>query len=342
MKTLLRLPVATLGLTLAAVLGLSFGARAQDHLYNQYFAAPMYQNPAFAGTSNYPRLINNMRNAATNNPGKFLHYSASVDKYFSRYNSGVALVFNYDKMGQAGLRGNEFGAQYAYQMPLSKKVFFRAGFQGSYRVADVAYSNLLFGDEIATGNPTQEVLPNLQTGFFNLSLGGLVYARNTWLSVAVHHVNQPDQGLLKDGTDILSPRINIYTGYKWFLQENCFEDEANYLSLLLNYDNQGLFHHLDFGGNIHYMRVLTGLHYHGFVYNSAGNRGDQFSLMGGYKMKQMTLMYAYSADLTNPSRAPRLGNSHEISLAFLIPTNGNKLDTYRRYNSKRYVPWPCL
>ena len=48
-------------LTLAGILGL-MQSYAQDLHFSQFYAAPLYLNPAFAGTAGGPRFILNYRN----------------------------------------------------------------------------------------------------------------------------------------------------------------------------------------------------------------------------------------------------------------------------------------
>jgi len=322
---------------------LGFGtASAQDPLFSQFYASPMYQNPAFAGTATVPRIINNFRNQFTNAQGRFITYSLSADLFVERFNSGIAITMNTDKQGTGGYKSTDAGLTYAYQLELKKNKFFRLGASASYYRRDVNYSNFLFNDEISSGRPSAEVLPNLQTGFFDLGLGGMYYERNFWLGVSAKHINQPDQSLLQDGTDKLPTRLTVHGGYKIFLQDNCFDDESNAIAILANYNSQFNFKKLEFGGYVFFNRWLSGVFYQGNFTGNSKERGDAFSLMAGYKLKGITLAYSYDFAFNNPNRFPRLGNSHELSLAYLIPIKADKNNVYRKMKSKRFTPWPTF
>ena len=54
---------------------------AQDYTYSQFYANPLYLNPAMAGSEYCPRLILNYRNQWPSLPEAFVSYSASFDRY---------------------------------------------------------------------------------------------------------------------------------------------------------------------------------------------------------------------------------------------------------------------
>ena len=54
---------------------------AQDPTFTQFYANPLYLNPAFAGSNKCPRISMNYRNEWPNLSGNYVTYSASYDKY---------------------------------------------------------------------------------------------------------------------------------------------------------------------------------------------------------------------------------------------------------------------
>ena len=55
---------------------------AQDPEFTQFYANPLYLNPAFAGTARCPRVNLNYRNQWPGISGTYVTYSASYDQHF--------------------------------------------------------------------------------------------------------------------------------------------------------------------------------------------------------------------------------------------------------------------
>ena len=54
-------------------------AIAQEPTFTQFYANPLYLNPAFAGSNKCPRVNLNYRNEWPNLSGNYVTYSASYD-----------------------------------------------------------------------------------------------------------------------------------------------------------------------------------------------------------------------------------------------------------------------
>ena len=62
-------------------------AYAQDPQYSQYYAAPLYLNPAMAGAEQMGRVGFNYRNQWPSIDAQFTTFSAYYDTYMPEYNS---------------------------------------------------------------------------------------------------------------------------------------------------------------------------------------------------------------------------------------------------------------
>src|SRR5690606_39441451 len=82
--------------------------KAQDPEFSQYYAAPLYLNPAFSGTSVDHRFIANYRNQWPNIPHAFETYAFSYDYNLDIHNSGLGLLLTTDKAGTANLQSTQF------------------------------------------------------------------------------------------------------------------------------------------------------------------------------------------------------------------------------------------
>ena len=92
-------------------------AKAQDVQYSQFYAAPLYLNPALTGGSELTRIGVNYRNQWPGLDQSFNSYSFYIDHYVFDYNSGIGLIFNGNQESMANLSTNEIGLSYALQAP---------------------------------------------------------------------------------------------------------------------------------------------------------------------------------------------------------------------------------
>src|SRR4051812_14773105 len=83
--------------------GLSGTALAQDPEFTQFYANPLYLNPAFAGSTRCPRIALNYRNQWPALSGTYVTYSASYDQYVDALGGGIGLLVLNDKAGEGTL-----------------------------------------------------------------------------------------------------------------------------------------------------------------------------------------------------------------------------------------------
>lgn len=85
---------------LCGVFGL-FGATAsaQDVVFSQFYANPLYLNPALAGNAFDPRLTFNFRNQWPALNASFVTYSAGFDQHFDALSGGIGLHVLTDQIG---------------------------------------------------------------------------------------------------------------------------------------------------------------------------------------------------------------------------------------------------
>src|SRR3989337_2005993 len=73
---------------------------AQDPHFTQFYANPLYLNPAFAGSHKCPRIIFNYRNQWPNISGTFVSTSFSYDMRVEAVSGGLGIHFLNDRAGQ--------------------------------------------------------------------------------------------------------------------------------------------------------------------------------------------------------------------------------------------------
>src|SRR6187549_3130178 len=105
----------------------TLAAKAQDPEFSQYYSAPLYLNPAFAGTSEDHRFIANYRNQWPNITTAFQTYAFSYDYNMASLNSGLGILLLADKAGSASLKSTQVNFQYSYKVHLSEKWMLSSG-----------------------------------------------------------------------------------------------------------------------------------------------------------------------------------------------------------------------
>src|SRR6187549_4036717 len=77
---------------------------AQDPQFSQFYAAPLYLNPAFAGATQQGRVGMNYRNQWPSIDANFTTISAFADFYIEDKNSGVGAILTGDNVGLLGIQ----------------------------------------------------------------------------------------------------------------------------------------------------------------------------------------------------------------------------------------------
>ena len=328
-----------------AILTLLAGAAvAQDAQFTQFYAAPLYHNPAFAGAAHRGRGILNYRNQWPAIPGAFVTYAASVDNYFKKYNSGAGISMSVDRAGSGNLMSYSIGGQYAYELALSKKWAFRPGFELSWKGRSIDYYRLVWRDQLnpngpnggSTGDPTRNSITN--PGFFDVSLGGLFYSKAIWAGMSAMHANQPNQSITGENSK-LPVRYTFMAGGNIRLSNKRagrFNNNEAVTSITpaMIYKMQGTFQQLDMGAYLNVDPIVVGMWYRGIpILKNAGNTVNQDALAILVGLKSHNYSFGYSYDLTISSLGPGTAGSHELSLSYEFDTG--------KSSRRRHTAIPC-
>ena len=125
--------------------GIAWG---QDVQYSQYYANPIYLNPALVGSTGLTRLGVNFRNQWPALDQTFVAYTAYVDHYEERWNSGFGLILQGANESFTETSWNEVGIAYSYRLQLSTNSFIQAGMQGSFIARDAYFGRVVLGSQL--------------------------------------------------------------------------------------------------------------------------------------------------------------------------------------------------
>ena len=281
--------------------GLLNEVRAQDPQFTQFYANPLYLNPAFAGTARCPRICINYRNQWPAISGTFVTYSASYDQHIDGMAGGIGLLVTNDRAGKGTLNTTNVSGIYSYQLNLTREFSMKFGIQATYAQKSVDWSKLTFGDMIdpRTGfvYSTNEI-PNATTrSNVDISAGMLGYSRRYFFGFAVHHVTEPDEGFL--GTSKLPMK---YTGHAGALIPLGGRYSESSISPNILYQRQQDFQQLNLGVYFTKGALVGGLWY---------RNQDSFIILLGFQ--QDLFKFGYSYDVTVSRLTNATAGSHEIS-----------------------------
>jgi type IX secretion system PorP/SprF family membrane protein len=301
---------------------LSQNSIAQDPQLSHYYNAPLYMNPAFAGTGNNTRAILNYRNQWPGVGPAYVTFAASMDHHISTINSGVGLMVLSDK--QAGFSSTEISPMFSYQVDLNDRWTFRPGLQASFVSRGADYSDYLFGDQLGSEGslniPTKDNLVKnaARNNYLDFSTGGILYSDKVWVGLSLHHLNKPDQSIISDQKFPLPVKTSVQAGYKIKLENEYlsqYEKEKSFIPTFM-YKSQGKFDQLDLGMYFLYEPIMLGMWYRGIPVKNLEKLPNNESLVFLAGVNYLGLTIGYSYDLTISKLTPSSGGSHEVSLIY--------------------------
>ncbi|MSP69649.1 MAG: type IX secretion system membrane protein PorP/SprF [Bacteroidetes bacterium] len=290
--------VIVLGLISTVGLGDLF---AQDPEFTQFYANPLYLNPAFAGTARCPRVCFNYRNQWPGISGTFVTYSASYDQHIDEIGGGIGLIMTNDRAGQATINTTNISGIYSYQLNVSREFSIKMGLQATFMQKSVDWTKLNFGDMIDPRRGfiynTNEVPGVTNKTNVDFSAGVLGYSRKYFFGFAVHHITEPDEGFL--GTSKLPMK---YTGHAGAVIPLGGKYSESSISPNILFQKQQDFQQLNLGIYITKGPIVGGVWY---------RNADSFILLVGFQ--QDLFKFGYSYDVTISKLTNATAGSHELS-----------------------------
>ena len=315
----------------------------QDPQFTQFYAKPLYLNPAFAGTTEKARLGSIYRNQWTALPGSFSTFSFSADQNITELNSGVGIMVMSDRQGVSKYKLLDLGLIYSYGLQIHDKWAIHTGLQFNWARRTLDTDDLIFGNQLDadvgfTGASSGEISDQPVRNYFDFSTGILAYNKTTWIGVALHHLNQPNQSFFLDQESLVPFKLTVHGGAKLKLVKGEYtNDKRTYtISPAFNYRYQGKYDQLDLGAYINYDPIVIGLWYRGLPgikksYDFVNH--DAIAILLGYHFKDF-LTIGYSYDLTISKLGTSTGGSHELSVGYEF--------TYGKPKKKKYEKFiPC-
>lgn len=318
---------------------LSFYSRGQDPQFSQFYAAPLYLGPSFAGNTSGVRLTTNFRDQWPRLPGEFVTYAAGVDKYFDDFKSGLGAYIMHDRAGGGLYNFSTFAAQYTFNAKITRELFFKPGLEVSYNQRYIDFYGITFTDQMnrtfdgASTPSSIEAPPKERFNQFDFSTSFLVYTIDYWIGSTVSHLLSLHKSV--SDNDYYTPlKLSFYGGAKFDLNNTGLRSRMSQENLFFSFyfRRQSQLNQLDIGAYYQKKPFLIGLWYRGLPLFKKTRTNDAIAVLLGYSYKDLTFGYSY--DFTISRLISVTGGSHEISLSYIIDMSSN-------YRKKRHVETPC-
>lgn len=301
-------------------------AQAQDPHFTQFYAAPLYLNPAMAGATGCPKISLNYRRQF---PGLAADYNTrafSYDQHVDALHGGVGIMVISDDAGRGTLGITEVSGIYSYQLVINRKYSFLAGFQGTYRQRSLDWSKLVFPDQIHPQYgivlPTSEVQGDEVNNQIDFGVGGILFSEELYVGAALNHITEPDEAFLEAGK--LPRKLTLHAGSVIEISKGKLIGQETTISPNILYQKQQDFEQLNFGVAANY-KIFSG----GFWWRQNFNNPDALNLILGVRINALKI--GISHDLTISELGVATGGAQEISVSYQFPCSP-KAKTFKTIN----------
>ncbi|GAB3569635.1 hypothetical protein GCM10027578_24470 [Spirosoma luteolum] len=316
-----------LGTSLLLV-GSSRATFAQDPQFSQFYANPLYHNPAFAGATGTTRLVANYRNQWPALPGNYQTAAFSIDTYAEDQRVGLGAQLISDHQG-GSFRATQLSGMANYTVPLlQEKARLVMGIQAAYIGTQFTPSGMTFADQYGPGGLVSQITndPLAQGTLTQKSLdfsSGLVFEHELgddmatyWMGASMHHM-----GRSQARGDWLGQRLTGMAGIRLPFTSTLGNQGLGHqqnrdqsIGLTGYVRQQGNNVQLDVGLNLIYSPVMLGLWYRGIPLRRTGQTYQNDALIGIFALHVANMMVQYSYDITVSSLRFSTGGAHEISI----------------------------
>jgi len=311
-------------------LGLS-SIHGQDPHFTQFYANPLYLNPAFAGVKQCPKVNVNYRNQYPS-LGVYQTYSASYDQYVDALSGGVGVLIVQDEAANGALSLTEASLIYSYHLSVSREFSILFGAQGTFRQRALDWSSLTFPDQIdpfyGFVKPTNEIPPNNNiNSHLDLTFGIVGFTENFYAGVTASHLTQPNEAFLTNNN--LPLKISAQVGGTIPIgRKRLYNSLDNLLIPNVVFQSQGGASQLTGGLSFNRGLITGGLGYRQAL-GALSTNPDALVFIVGIAPNEVPWTFGYSYDYTISPLKNTLGGAHEMTMSYQFPCRTRRT----RYNA---------
>ena len=192
--------------------------KGQDPALSQFYANPLYLNPALTGNTECARFNLNYRNQWPSISKAYVTYSASYDQNIPEINSGFGFMFMNDVQGNGIYSRSTIGAYYAYNLKISEDWVMSFGVKGAYYQEALSGEMLQFADQLnlTTGefeNTSTDLPEKSNINAVDFGTGVLFdYGNKVYVGFSADHLTEPDLSFYNAGTAKLPMKMTFHSG----------------------------------------------------------------------------------------------------------------------------------
>lgn len=308
-------------------------AVAQDVPFSQFYANPLYINPAFTGSVEIPRAVLHYRNQWHGFSNAFSTYSAAFDIPVKKLQGGIGLNILNDAQANGLLNSTQVNLSYSVFIQLTKTFDLHAGFQTGFNRNSLNAGQLIFGDNLDSYYGNHGVSQELQNltdpnyNFIDFATGFLLFSERIFYGLAIHHLTEPNQTYYPESNSnsTLKRKYTAHFGAKLPVFTHGYNRKFFDISPNLIIQNQGIFRQVNYG----IFATKQGLSLGAWFRQNFGLRYDAIILTAGFFKENWQFTYSY--DWTVSGMRADSGGTNEVSLAFLI-RQGEKKRNFPFFN----------
>ena len=315
------------GLTLFLFIGHT--ARSQDPEFSQFYANPLYLNPALTGAEVFARTVVNYRNQWPGISGNYVTYNASYDQYFPKLHGGLGVLINVDNAGDGILTTTQASLMYSYSLRIGWDLYINMALQGTFCQKTLNWGLLRFADQFDPQRgfvlPTVDRPPDYNSVMFADFDAGAIFGWKGVLhgGIAVHHLTTPNMAYYNTDNNELPMKFTAHFGVNINPNgEGMLFDPIFWIAPNILYQQQGKFHQLNTGLYVIRLPLILGTWYRLNFEN-----GDALITLIGIVYKNVKLGYSY--DITMSKLKNNTGGAHEISITWLFGTKEHLREIFR-------------
>lgn len=304
---------------------------SQDASFTQFYANPLYLNPALSGSTECGRLHLNYRNQWPSLDNAFVTYSIAYDQNLPSINSGFGVMVMNDQQGNGSFNRTMAGGFYSYHLSVSEELSVFFGMKASFYQESINWSKLIFADMInpATGEiystGSGEAQPdNTSIAVADFGAGIVLgYSDKMFFGFAADHLSQPQLNFYTNSDNQLNMKFTAHGGLNFNASNGSMGDMSERDLIIqpnLLYLQQADFKQLNLGIYVSKAPFITGAWFR----HSFQNADALVVLLG---LSHNNFRFGYSYDYTVSQLAGRSGGAHELSIAwqFCVYTNQKRV-----------------
>lgn len=290
----------------------------QDPEFSQFFANPLYLNPAFTGTTELPRTALNYRNQWPQKGATFTTYSISYDQISKKLNTGFGILIMHDSELNNIINSSSASFSYSYHLKLDQVNFVTMGLQTGMVLKQFNAGSLVFPSEIdqLTGNIIGDEpisLYNEKKLYPDFAVGLVGQSSEVYYGVSVHHLTTPNESITEgDQKGKVPAKVTLHAGARSHKLHHGLLSREFTFSPNVIYQQQGSFKQLNIGLYLIEKSFVFG----GWFRNNIDIRPDAIIFLMGFARERF--QFGYSFDLTLSKLSNYSYGSHEISLSFYL------------------------